>query len=90
MKDEIDKLRENEERNHAEINALDGKIEGLETQKRILKEKVDVYSRELDLVQKRVDSLKEVQVSLLMATMCDEIQNMMFKRTFPRRFNSLV
>ena len=42
LKDEIDKLRENEERNHAKIKALEGKIEGLETQKRILKEKVDL------------------------------------------------
>ena len=39
-------------------------------------------SRKLKLVMKRVDSLEEVQVSLLVATMCDEIQNMMFKRIF--------
>ena len=53
LKDEIDKLRENEERSHAKIKALERKIEGFETQKRILKEKVGLQSRELDLVQKR-------------------------------------
>ena len=90
LKDEIDKLRENEERNHAKIKALERKIEELETQKRILKEQVNLQSRELDLVKKRVDALEEVQVSLLLATMCDEIQNMMFKRIFPQRFNSKI
>ena len=83
LKDEIEKLRENEERNHAKIKALERKIEELETQKRILEEK-------LDMVRKRVDALEEVQVSLLLATMCDEIQNMMFKRIFPQRFNPKV
>ena len=51
---------------------------------------MDLQSRELDLVKKRVDALEEVQVSLLLATMCDEIQNMMFKRIFPQRFNPKV
>ena len=83
LKDEIEKLRENEERNHAKIKALERKIEELETQKRILEE-------QLDMVRKRVDALEEVQVSLLLATMCDEIQNMMFKRIFPQRFNPKV
>ena len=83
LKDEIEKLRENEERNHAKIKALERKIEELETQKRILEE-------QLDTVKKRVDALEEVQVSLLLATMCDEIQNMMFKRIFPQRFNPKV
>ena len=90
LKDEIDKLRENEERNHAKIKALERKIEELETQKRILEEQLDLQSRELDMVKKRVDALEEVQVSLLLATMCDEIQNMMFKRIFPQRFNSKI
>ena len=44
----------------------------------------------MDMVRKRVDALEEVQVSLLLATMCDEIQNMMFKRIFPQRFNPKV
>ena len=83
LKDEIEKLRENEERNHAKIKALERKIEELETQKGILEE-------QLDMVRKRVDALEEVQVSLLLATMCDEIQNMMFKRIFPQRFNPKV
>ena len=83
LKDEIEKLRENEERNHAKIKALERKIEELETQKRMLEE-------QLDMVRKRVDALEEVQVSLLLATMCDEIQNMMFKRIFPQRFNPKV
>ena len=83
LKDEIEKLRENEERSHAKIKALERKIEELETQKRILEE-------QLDMVRKRVDALEEVQVSLLLATMCDEIQNMMFKRIFPQRFNPKV
>ena len=83
LKDEIEKLRENEERNHAKIKALERKIEELETQKRKLEE-------QLDEVRKRVDALEEVQVSLLLATMCDEIQNMMFKRIFPQRFNPKV
>ena len=90
LNDEIDKLRENEERNHAQIKALERKIEALETQKRILKEQVDLQSRELDLVKKRVDALEEVQVSLLLATMCDEMENMMFKRIFPQRFHPKV
>ena len=90
LKDEIEKLRENEERNHAKIKALERKIEELETQKRILEEQLDLQSRELDMVKKRVDALEEVQVSLLLATMCDEIQNMMFKRIFPQRFNPKV
>ena len=90
LNDEIDKLRENEERNHAQIKALERKIEALETQKRILKEQVDLQSRELDLVKKRVDTLEEVQVSLLLATMCDEMENMMFKRIFPQRFHPKV
>ena len=90
LKDEIEKLRENEERNHAKIKALERKIEELETQKRILEEQLDLQSRELDMVKKRVDTLEEVQVSLLVATMCDEIQNMMFKRIFPQRFNPKV
>ena len=89
LKDEIEKLRENEERNHAKIKALERKIEELETQKRILEEQLDLQSRELDMVKKRVDTLEEVQVSLLVATMCDEIQNMMFKRIFPQRSRSL-
>ena len=38
----------------------------------------------------KVDSLEEVQVSLLVATMCDEIQNMMFKRICPQRFKPNV
>ena len=83
LKDEIEKLRENEERNHAKIKALERKIEELETQKRILEEK-------LDMVRKRVDALEEVQVSLLLATMCDEMENMMFKRIFPERFHPKV
>ena len=83
LKDEIEKLRENEERSDAKIKALERKIEELETQKRILEE-------QLDMVRKRVDALEEVQVSLLLATMCDEIQNMMFKRIFPQRFNPKV
>ena len=41
LNDEIDKLRENKERNHAKIISLEKKIEGLEIQKRILKEQVD-------------------------------------------------
>ena len=90
LNDEIDKLRENEERNHAQIKALERKIEALETQKQILKEQVDLQSRELDLVKKRVDTLEEVQVSLLLATMCDEMENMMFKRIFPQRFHPKV
>ncbi|CAH3154798.1 unnamed protein product [Pocillopora meandrina] len=90
LKDEIDKLRENEERNHVKIKALERKIEELETEKRLLKEQVNLQSSELDLVKKRVDALEEVQVSLLLATMCDEIQNMMFKRIFPQRFNSKI
>ena len=89
-KDEIEKLRENEERSDAKIKALERKIEELETQKRILEEKLDLQSRELDMVKKRVDVLEEVQVSLLLATMCDEVQNMMFKRIFPQRFNPKV
>ena len=89
LKNEIEKLRENEERNHAKIKALERKIEELETRKRILKEQVDLQSRELDLVRKRVDSLEDVQVSLLLATVCDELQNMMFKRTV-QRFNPKV
>ena len=68
LKDEIEKLRENEEGNDAKIKALERKIEALETQKRILKEQVDLQSRELDLVKKRVDALEEVQVSLLLAS----------------------
>ena len=76
LKDEIEKLRENEERNHAKIEALESKIEALETQ--------------LDLVKERVDTLEEVQVSLLLATMCDEMENMMFKRIFPQRFHPKV
>ena len=47
-------------------------------------------SRKLELVMKRVDSLEEVQVSLLVATVCDGIQNMMFKRIFPQRFKPYV
>ena len=47
-------------------------------------------SRKLELVMKRVDSLEEVQVSLLVDTMCDEIQNMMFKRILPQRFKPNV
>ena len=47
-------------------------------------------SCKLKLVMKRVDSLEEVQVSLLVDTMCDEIQNMMFKRIFPQRFKPNV
>ena len=90
LKDEIEKLRENEERNHAKINALERKIEALETQKRILKEQVDLQSRELDFVKKRVDALEEVEVSLLLATMCDEVENMMFKRIFPKIFHPKV
>ena len=90
LNDEIDKLRENEERNHAQIKALERKIEALETQKQILKEQVDLQSRELDLDKKRVDTLEEVQVSLLLATMCDEMENMMFKRIFPQRFHPKV
>ena len=90
LNDEIDKLRENEERNHAKIISLEKKIEGLETQKRILKEQVDLQSRELDLVKKKVDALEEVQASLLLATTCDEMENMMFKRIFPRRFHPRV
>ena len=90
LNDEIEKLRENEERNHAKIKALERKIEELETQKRILKEQVDLQSRQLDLVKKRVDALEEVQVSLLLATMCDEMENMMFKRIFPERFHPKV
>ena len=90
LKDEIEKLRENEERNHAKIKALERKIEELEKQKRILEEQLDLQSRKLDMVKKRVDALEEVQVSLLLATMCDEIQNMMFKRIFPQRFNPKV
>ena len=90
LNDETDKLRENEERNHAQIKALERKIEALETQKRILKEQVDLQSRELDFVKKRVDTLEEVQVSLLLATMCDEMENMMFKRIFPQRFHPKV
>ena len=89
-KDEIEKLRENGERNRAKIKALEKEIEELETQKRILEERLDRQRRELDLVKKRVDALEEVQVSLLLATMCDEIQNMMFKRIFPQRFNPKV
>ena len=38
----------------------------------------------------KVDSLEEVQVSLIVATMCDEIQNMMFKRISPQRFKPNV
>ena len=90
LKDEIEKLRENEERNHAKIKALERKIEELETQKRILEEQLDRQSCELDLVKKRVDALEEVQVSLLLATMCDEMENMMFKRIFPERFHPKV
>ena len=90
LNDEIDMLRENEERNHDKIISLEKKIEGLETQKRILKEQVDLQSRELDLVKKRVNALEEVQASLLLATMCDEMENMMFKRIFPRRFHPKV
>ena len=87
LMDEIEKLIDNEERNQAKIKALKRKIEELETQKRILEEQLDRQSCELDLVKKRVDALEEVQVSLLLATMCDEIQNMMFKRIFPQNFN---
>ena len=47
-------------------------------------------SRKLELVMKRVDSLEEVRVSLLVDTMCDEIQNMMLKRIFPPRFKPNV
>ena len=90
LKDEIKKLREDKERNHDRIKALEGKIKGLETEIKILKELVNLQSHELDLVKKRVDSLEEVQVSLLLATMCDEIQNMMFKRIFSERFNPKV
>ena len=90
LNDEIDKLRENEERNHSQIKALERKIEALETQKRILKEQVDLQSRELDFVKKRVDALEEVEVSLLLATMCDEVENMMFKRIFPKIFHPKV
>ena len=90
LKDEIKKLREDEARNLDEIKALEGKIKGLETKIQILKERLNLQSRELDLVKKRVDTLEEVQVSLLVATMCDEIQNMMFKRIFPQRFNPNV
>ena len=90
LMDEIEKLIDNEERNQAKIKALKRKIEELETQKRILEEQLDLQSCELDLVKKRVDALEEVQVSLLLATMCDEIQNMMFKRIFPQRFNPKV
>ena len=90
LKDDIEKLRENEERNHAKIKALERKIEELETQKRILEEQLDLQSRELDMVKKRVDALEEVQVSLLLATMCDEMENMMFKRIFPKIFHPKV
>ena len=90
LEDEIKKLREDEARNLDKIKALERKIKGLETEIQILKEQLNLQSRELDLVKKRVDTLEEVHVSLLVATMCDEIQNMMFKRIFPKRFNPNV
>ena len=90
LNDEIKKLREDKALNHAEIKVLEGKIKGLETEIQILKEQLNLQSRELDLVKKRVHTLEEVQVSLLVATMCDEIQNMMFKIIFPQRFNPNV
>ena len=83
-----------------QLKDLEGKIKGLETQKEILKDQLDLQVRESNFAKTRVDTLEKevkvlgkssaVQVYLLLGTMCDEIQNMMFKRVFPHRFNPKI
>lgn len=82
-------LKEYKDLNDAKIKDLEGEIQKLKTEKKILEENVVYLQGELDLVKRKLEKepTHVLKASLLIATMCDEMETMMFASVFPEDFN---
>lgn len=89
LENELKRLKEHHD---AKIKELEGKITKLENEKRLLEEELRKLRSEVEQIMKRKndrdeDSPSTLKAWCIIATMCDDMENMMFKRVFPEQFN---